>query len=195
MSVQSLFNFSGENKTPADNARKKFCVYEGDHLTLLNVFNTFLRYNLSPEFCQKNFISYKALMRAVEIRSQLRKYLKKFKVPVVSCPKDKSHNILKCLLSGYFSHVAKLQADGTYATIRGNQIVNIHPTSVLYNRNIEWVMYHEVVQTTGVFMREVSAIDPLWCMEIAPHFFEFKAASVKHQESLQKIEDSLRSVF
>ena len=36
-----------------------------------------------------------------------------------------------------------------------SQIASIHPSSSLFHRQPEWVVYHEVVQTTKEYMREV----------------------------------------
>ena len=35
----------------------------------------------------------------------------------------------------------------------------------------KWVVYHELVQTSKEFMRTVSAINPKWLIEIAPHYY------------------------
>jgi ATP-dependent RNA helicase DHX8/PRP22 len=35
------------------------------------------------------------------------------------------------------------------------------------------VIYHELVQTTKEYMREVTTIDPKWLVEFAPAFFKF----------------------
>ena len=55
-------------------------------------------------------------------------------------------------------------------------MVSIHPSSALFHRQPEWVVYHEVVQTTKEYMREVTAIDPKWLVEYAPAFFKFSGA-------------------
>ena len=52
------------------------------------------------------------------------------------------------------------------------QVVYIHPSSALFNRNPEWVIYHELVLTTKEYMREVMAIDPKWLTELAPRFYQ-----------------------
>lgn len=36
LSVQSVFSYTNDTRNAADVARRKFAVYEGDHLTLLN---------------------------------------------------------------------------------------------------------------------------------------------------------------
>lgn len=86
-------------------------------------------------------------------------------------------------MSGYFANVARVLPDGSYVTIRGNQIVHIHPNSILNNRTPEWILYHEVVETTKIYLREVSVIQPEWLTEIAPHFYQNKTKAQLHQES------------
>lgn len=115
-------------------------------------------------------------MRACEIRNQLKKYLKRFKIPIISCNGDEK-KILKCLVSGYFANAARVTPDGSYITVRGGQNVHIHPNSIMHNRASEWIIFHEVVQTTKIFLREVSAIEPQWLSEIAPHFYTHKGLS------------------
>ncbi len=52
-------------------------------------------------------------------------------------------------------------------------MVAIHPSSALFHRQPEWVVFHEVVQTTKEYMREVTTIDPKWLVEFAPAFFRY----------------------
>lgn len=40
--------------------------------------------NKNKHWCEQNFLNYKGLLRAVEIRTQLSKLLKKFKTPNVA---------------------------------------------------------------------------------------------------------------
>ncbi|PRP85251.1 putative ATP-dependent RNA helicase DHX35 isoform 1 [Planoprotostelium fungivorum] len=187
LSVQTVWSFTYEQRHNADGARRKFAVYEGDHLTLLNVYNSFLAKNKNRDWCKSNFMNYRALIRAMDVRNQLKKYLKRWRVPVVST--TNSSNITKCILSGYFANVARLQPDGSYRTLRSNQSLYIHPISVLNNSNPEWVLYHEVVQTNKVYMREVTTIDSAWLSVIAPQFYEVNTKSSQHMRSLEEKED------
>lgn len=75
---------------------------EQDHLTLLNAYNAFMRYGQKDKsWCGNHRINHKALSRAVSIRKQLRKYLERFNIPIVSCEGD-AVRLRKCLVSGYF---------------------------------------------------------------------------------------------
>lgn len=80
---------------------------------------------------------------------------------------------MKALVTGFFSNVAQRQIDGTYRNIRSpmdEQLV-IHPTSVLANIRPRWILYNEIVVTSKKYMREVSAIQVEWLLELAPHFY------------------------
>ena len=67
---------------------------------------------------------------------------RKFKWHLLQC--------LRCQNSNYFFIF--------FRTLVDSQMVSIHPSSALFHRQPEWVVYHEVVQTTKEYMREVTAI-------------------------------------
>jgi hypothetical protein len=50
---------------------------------------------------------------------------------------------------------------------------NITPKIIrLFDKNPEWVIYHELVMTSKEYMREVLSIDPKWLLEAAPKYFK-----------------------
>lgn len=157
--------------------RRKFTAEEGDALTLLNVFNTFIHPRIgkqSSRWCAKHRLNFKALSRAVSIRSQLARYLFRFGIdPMISCEGD-SKRLLRCLVTGYFKNAARRDVHGNWISVRDEKTLHIHPSSVLFSRNPPsgWVIYSEVVQTTKTFMRDVSVIERDWLPELAPHFYE-----------------------
>ncbi|KAI9362530.1 putative Pre-mRNA splicing factor [Zopfochytrium polystomum] len=172
LTVQNVFFQGSGQRKAAEEERKKFSTEEGDHVTFINVYNAFVN-NKSPGWCRKHFLNYKNLVRAVAIRGQLTKYLKRFNVPLVSCRGD-TVAIRRCILTGFFAQAAKLQYDGTYRTIREDQLVAIHPSSVLFNRSPGYVVFNEVVQTDRAWIRDVSVVgDPQWLVDAASHFYEF----------------------
>ena len=64
-----------------------------------------------------------------------------------------------------------------YSTIRGNQPVHIHPSSVLFfnpsGRKLpEYVVFAELLITTKHYMRNVTAVEGSWLMELAPNLFK-----------------------
>ena len=64
--------------------------------------------------------------------------------------------------------------DGTYRTVKDNQPLSIHPSSVLYTEKPpKYVVYLEVQLTSEHFMRDLTAIEPQWLAEVAPHYYKF----------------------
>lgn len=61
------------------------------------------------------------MSRAVSIRSQLKKYMQRFNLPLESCEGD-AKRLARCLVSGYWRNGARWNADGTYRSVRGNMV-------------------------------------------------------------------------
>lgn len=86
LQVQNVFTkpAGGKAAIKARVARRKFEVEEGDLLTYLNAIQAFENSGKSRDWCFKNFVNYKGMKRAIEIRNQMRKLLNQFDVPMVS---------------------------------------------------------------------------------------------------------------
>ena len=134
------FQHDGEKKA-IETARRKFAVEEGDHLTLLNVYQTFItKGRKEAKWCKENFLNFKSMNRAVSIRNQLRRYLERFGIDVdesLAMQKgaeimNKGEQIRKCLTTGYFAHAARMQPDGTFKTVDGSLVLHAHPSSLMF---------------------------------------------------------------
>lgn len=101
--------------------------------------------------------------------------------------------IRKAITSGFFFHAARKDRQGGYRTIVDNQPVYMHPASALFQRQPDWVIYHELVMTTKEYIREVTVIDPKWLVELAPRFFKLsdptKLSKRKCQERIEPLYD------
>jgi len=58
----------------------------------------------------------------------------------VSCGKNTAR-VQKAILSGFFSHAAKKDPQEGYRTLVDSQIVYIHPSSALFNRQPDWCVH------------------------------------------------------
>lgn len=184
--------FHDDEKKKMETARRKFAVEEGDHLTLLNVYQAFVtKGKKEARFCHDNYINFKAMTRAVSIRAQLKRYLERFginvdetlssnanKQPLSVGGLDKGEKIRRCLTTGFFAHAAKMQPDGTFKNVAGGTILHAHPSSLMFNRKAEWVIFHEVMETGNkTFIRDVTKIEKQWLVEYAPQFYKMKSES------------------
>ena len=64
LSVQNVFYRPKEKQALADQKKAKFNQPEGDHLTLLAVFNSWRTNKFSPAWCYENFVQQRTLKRA-----------------------------------------------------------------------------------------------------------------------------------
>ncbi|KAI2471802.1 P-loop containing nucleoside triphosphate hydrolase protein [Annulohypoxylon bovei var. microspora] len=171
----------GEKKL-MESRRRNFSVEEGDHLTLLNTYQAFVKKGRKDEssFCYANYLNFKAMSRAVSIRAQLQRYLERFgitgdeslKVPVV----NKGEQIRRCLTTGYFAHAARMQPDGSFLSIDGGTTLHAHPSSLMFNRKADWVIFHEVIETGNkIFIRDISKIEKAWLLEYGAGYYELKS--------------------
>lgn len=202
LSVNSVFVRPRLYKADSIKAHRGFAMREGDHLTLLNVYNTFLDSGKDYEWCQVNYVNYQALRRANEIRKHLRRFLVRFKIPIKELDESTDESavtLLKCVLSGFFPNVAQLTSGGAYLTVKGKQRLVIGRGSVLCGSGYRWVMFHQVVETEhGKQMREVTAIQPSWLSEIAPHYYKYTGVDTERsKESRERkgAKDSSRKKF
>jgi len=131
-----------------------------------SVYNAFIKYGKSSSWCRAHALSFRAMSRAVSIRSQLKKYMHRFHLPIESCNGD-ARRLRQCLVTGYWRNSAQWRADGTYISTHGkivrlsptyiyraqtsfsSQTLNVHPGSVLFTRKPKsgWVIYHEMEET------------------------------------------------
>merc|ERR1712142_636892 len=140
--------------------------------TLLAVYNSWKNNKFSSAWCYENFVQQRTLKRAQDVRKQLLGIMDRHKLDVVSSGKNTTR-VQKCICSGFFRNAAKKDPQEGYRTLVDAQMVSIHPSSALFHRQPEWVVFHEVVQTTKEYLREVTTIDPKWLVEYAPAFFKF----------------------
>ncbi|KAM7353532.1 pre-mRNA-splicing factor ATP-dependent RNA helicase DHX16-like isoform 1-T2 [Cochliomyia hominivorax] len=174
LSVNSAIFYRPKDKIiHADTARKNFNHIHGDHLSLMQVYNQWAETDYSTQWCYENFIQYRSMKRARDVREQLVGLMQRVEIDMISCLPE-TINIRKSITAGYFYHVARLSKGGNYKTIKHNQTVMIHPNSSLFEELPRWVLYHELVFTTKEYMRQVIEIESKWLLEVAPHYYKAK---------------------
>ncbi|KAF6815101.1 pre-mRNA splicing factor ATP-dependent RNA helicase prp16 [Colletotrichum sojae] len=174
LSVPNVFYRPKERQEEADAQREKFWVHESDHLTYLQVYSAWRSNGCSDGWCIKHFLHPKSLRRAKEIRDQLLDIMKMQKMEMISCGMDWDI-IRKCICSGYYHQAAKYKGSGEYINLRTNLGVQLHPTSALYaGHPPDYVVYHELILTSKVYVSTVTAVDPHWLADLGGVFYSVK---------------------
>lgn len=160
-----------DKQAQADAKRAKFNDPHGDHLTMLNVYNSWKRSKFSKPWCQEHFLQYRVLMRAKDVRTQLERIMERYKHAVVSCGAD-TNPVRQALCAGYFRNGARKDPHEGYKTLIESTPVYLHPSSALFGKQAEWVIYDTLVLTTKEYMQCTTSIEPKWLVEAAPTFFK-----------------------
>jgi len=199
LSVPQIFVRPNSNRKRADDMKALFAHPDGDHLTLLNVYHAFKGPDAQAnpkQWCHDHFLSLRALQSADNVRLQLKRIMETHELDLVSTAfEDKKYyeNIRKALVAGFFMQVAKREGTTkTYITVKDNQSVILHPSTVL-NQESEWVVYNEFVLTTKNYIRNITTVKPEWLLDIAPTYYdlgEFKKGEIL--TSLQRTVEKVR---
>ncbi|RDA89438.1 hypothetical protein CP532_6133, partial [Ophiocordyceps camponoti-leonardi (nom. inval.)] len=171
LNVPTIFYRPKDKQQQADQKKSKFHDPHGDHLTLLNVYNAWKRSGFSNPWCHENFIQARSMRRAKDVRDQLLKIMDRYRHPVVSCGRD-TQKLRRALCSGFFRNAARKDPQEGYKTLIEGTPVYLHPSSALFGKHAEWVVYHTLVLTTKEYMHCTTSIEPKWLVEAAPTFFK-----------------------
>ena len=123
LQVQSLWlgraGFAGG--TPGwEEARARFAVAEGDHVTALNAYSAYAKQppHGRHAWCARNALSSRALARVADVRRQLAAHLAAAGVVDAPPPQDEPHvqrdaaSVRRALTAGFFAHAAKRASGG-----------------------------------------------------------------------------------
>jgi pre-mRNA-splicing factor ATP-dependent RNA helicase DHX15/PRP43 len=171
----NVFMRPKEAAREADACKAQFTHESSDHIAMLHAYLAY-RENIADakDYCYNNFLNYRALQNADNVRNQLARQLTR--VGITLTPQDPSardyyHNIRMCIASGLFMSVAHLQRSGHYLTAKDNQVVAIHPSSVI-DRKPTWIAFQEFVLTTRNFIRTCTEVDIEWLITQSPQYFD-----------------------
>lgn len=143
-----------KQKQKAIKRRKHLQNQSSDHLALLNVYQALDSLKTNTEkhnFCHEHLLNIKSLQKAVLIKDQLVEYMdqilikrhkkqesekKQKTVPTPADEESKNCLVVSCLLEGMPLNASTLSHGNTYKTDTGGEECSIHPSSVLFGRNL-----------------------------------------------------------
>ncbi|KAJ8472369.1 hypothetical protein ONZ51_g8564 [Trametes cubensis] len=174
LSVPNVWLRPPNQRKEADAAKAMLTVPDGDHLTLMNVYNNYVNNKHDKNWCWNNYLSARALMQAENVRSQLLRTMERYEIDLVTTQDERRlwTNIRKALVCGFFMQVAHKEGEkNAYLTVKDNQVVQLHPSCGL-DTSPEWVIFNEFVLTTKPYIRTVTEVRPEWLLEFARNYYD-----------------------
>ncbi|KAB8664826.1 hypothetical protein FH972_026250 [Carpinus fangiana] len=159
LSVDNIFLSitTEEKRDEAESARRELLRREGDHLTLLAAVQAYVAAADRKQWAKAHFVSHRAMSNVMNVRKQLQEQCKRYgliskEIDVEGAGSEMSPergvHVLQSFLLGFAANTARLMPDGSYRTMEGNQTVAIHPSSVLFGRKVEAILYNELRATS-----------------------------------------------
>jgi pre-mRNA-splicing factor ATP-dependent RNA helicase DHX15/PRP43 len=130
-----------DQRREADAAKALLSVPDGDHLTLLNVYNNYIQSMSPPHFdliyltarldahikswTQDNYLLARTLSQADNVRTQLQRIMERNDLDIVSINDEKKlcNDIKQALICGFFMQAAHTEGEKSlYFTAKDNQV-------------------------------------------------------------------------
>ncbi|KAJ7905394.1 P-loop containing nucleoside triphosphate hydrolase protein [Mycena olivaceomarginata] len=190
LSVPNVWLRPNNQRKEADAAKALLTVPDGDHLTMLNVYNEYVNNQNDKNWAWTHYLSARALAQADNVRKQLERTMERFEVELVSLSDQNKlyQNVRQALVCGFFMQVAHKEGEkGNYLTVKDNQVVALHPSCGM-DTQPEWVMFNEFVLTTRPYIRTVTEVRAEWLLEYAPTYFDLSSfPDGETKRALQKV--------
>ncbi|XP_036132601.1 probable ATP-dependent RNA helicase DHX37 [Molossus molossus] len=162
----------------------------GDLMVLLGAVGACEYAGCSPQFCEANGLRYKAMLEIRRLRGQLTTTVNTvcpeaglFVDPKMEPPSESQVTYLRQIVTaGLGDHLARrVQSEdllddkwrNAYKTPLLDDPVFIHPSSVLFKELPDFVVYQEIVETTKMYMKGVSAVEVSWVPVLLPAYCQF----------------------
>jgi HrpA-like RNA helicase len=172
----------------------RFLASEGDHLTLVNMFNAWAANGKSEAWCAEYGLRSAVLRRASETRAVLERALKAARaMHTASTTRDPElmdvdcscgsfgQLLLRAVVGGAPLQLARLGRGGAYVTLQGSRSVSMRDTAVLSRITGDasvpaWVAFDGmmVVPEGKLVISACSAVDPRWALEAAPDLLSLR---------------------
>ncbi|KAI0276858.1 P-loop containing nucleoside triphosphate hydrolase protein [Russula aff. rugulosa BPL654] len=173
LSVPNIWVRPNDKRKAADIAKQSLSIPDGDHLTLLNVFDEYENNHLHnrSKWAWNNYVSARSLAEAGNVRSQIQRIMERLEISLETTSyKDQTRHymdIQRALVCGYFTQVAKKDSLGSsYRGIATPFMLSRHATGV--------GPFNEFVLTTQPYIRTVTEIRPEWLLEHAADYYDLQ---------------------
>jgi hypothetical protein len=160
LSTQSPYFLPPGEETDARKAHHRFRDDNGAFVSYLKLFNAYNDSANKAKFCERNYLDEKAMAEIVNVVSQLEEILFNLKIPVLSG--GNVYDYLCCVGRGMIQFVCVRDGHGrntSYRTLTADKII-IHPGSVMFRMDPQYIVAGEIVRTSRMYAMSVSPLTP-----------------------------------
>jgi HrpA-like RNA helicase len=168
LSTQSPYILPPGEETDARKAHHSFRDPDGDFVSYLKLYRSYTAAANKQRFCEKNYLDERAMAEIFNVVNQLEEIITAQNIPVLSG--GKTEDYLLCIARGLIQFVCVREGRETYRSLTADRII-IHPGSVMFRTDPEFIVAGEIVRTSRMYAMSVSPLSRKTLEIINPELF------------------------
>jgi len=171
LSTQSPYVLPPGEETDARRAHHRFRDEGGDFVSYLKLYRAYTEAPVKQKFCDKNYLDERAMAEIANVVLQLEEIVSGLGIPVITGDSMDDKNILEdylCAVArGLIQFVCVQDGRDLYRSLTAEKIL-IHPGSVMFRMNPEYIVAGEIVRTSRMYAMSVSPLPRHILAKISP---------------------------
>ena len=178
LSTNSPFLLPQGEEFEARKAHHKFSDADGDFISYLKVFKAYMDTQEKNKFCTKYYLDNIIMAELESIKTQLEDIVGDMGIPITSGGSVKDYLI--AVSKGLIQFVCIKSKKGIYRSLTAEKI-QIHPGSVMFKEDPNFIVAGEIVRTSKMFAHSVSPLKKEWLTDISSGLSERFIAISKNE--------------
>jgi hypothetical protein len=156
-------------ETDARRAHHAFRDPNGDFLSYLKIYRSYKAAKDPHRFCDKSYLDEKAMAEISNVKDQLELIVSDMGVPILSG--GPAADYLCSVARGLIQFVCVREGRDMYRSLTADRIL-IHPGSVMFREDPQYIVAGEIVRTTRMYAMSVSPLQKSWLARISPALYD-----------------------
>jgi HrpA-like RNA helicase len=169
LSTQSPYLLPPGEETDARKAHHRFRDADGDFVSYLKLFRAYGDAGDKGKFCGENYLDERAMAEIANVVAQLEEIVSDLKIPILSGGPVEDY--LCSVARGLIQFVCVREGREMYRSLTADRIL-IHPGSVMFKTEPEYIVAGEIVRTTRMYAMSVSPLSREALEKISPALFD-----------------------
>ena len=158
LSTQSPYVLPPGEEIDARKAHHRFRDDRGDFVSYLRLFEAYRDAPNRVKFCERSYLDERAMAEIVNVTAQLEEIVASLKIPVLGG--GGIDDYLCCIGRGMIQFVCVREGHGrntSYRSLTADKII-IHPGSVMFRMDPQYIVAGEIVRTSRMYAMSVSPL-------------------------------------
>jgi HrpA-like RNA helicase len=168
LSTQSPYVLPPGEEMDARRAHHGFRDPAGDFVSYLKLYRAYTAAPVKGRFCEKNYLDEKAMAEIVNVSAQLGEIVSGMGIPLLSG--GAVDDYLSCVAAGLIQFVCVREGRELYRSLTADRIL-IHPGSVMFRENPQYIVAGEIIRTTRMYAMSVSPLSRQVLEKLSPELF------------------------